>query len=361
MNIIKVTKKIKLIPTKEQEHLIQNTMKEYIKTVNDLVATFVLNDEALKLTSKDVVANIPSALKNQCIRDAKSVFNKYKKAVKTNLKKGKTTNVPILKREVAIYNNQNFKVKKDKIEFPVMINNKSKRLKVKALIPEDFINSNLGTLRLSYINNKLIAQITYEETEKSLNLTEHIMGVDLGIKVPAVAKTDNRVKFFGNGRKNKYLRRIANSKRKELQKSKNIKKLKQIDNKEQRIMNDIDHKISRQIVNFAKNNNITLIKLETLSNIRQTTRTSRKNNKSLHNWSFYRLAMYIEYKAKLEGISVEYINPKYTSQICPNCGIKNKVKDRLYKCACGFKTHRDIVGAINIKKAPILGGKSLIA
>ena len=242
-----------------------------------------------------------------------------------------------------------------------MINNKSKRLKVKALIPKEFISNDLGTLRLSYINNKLIAQITYEVFEKELNLKEHIMGVDLGIKVPAVAKTDGNVKFFGNGRKNKYLRRIANSKRKELQKSKKIKKLKQIDNKEQRIMNDIDHKISRQIVNFAKDNKVTLIKLETLSNIRQTTRTSRKNNKSLHNWSFYRLAMYIEYKAKLEGISVEYINPKYTSQICPSCGIKNKAKDRLYKCACGFKTHRDIVGAINIKKAPILGGKSLIA
>ena len=49
------------------------------------------------------------------------------------------------------------------------------------------------------------------------------------------------------------------------------------------------------------------IELERLANIRSTTRTSRKNNPSLHTWSFYRLAQYIEYKARFAGVKVEYV------------------------------------------------------
>ena len=111
---------------------------------------------------------------------------------------------------------------------------------------------------------------------------------------------------------------------------------------------DIDHKLSREIVNTAKTHDVSVIKLERLQNIRSTTRTSRKNNHSLHTWSFYRLAQFIEYKAKLAGIEVEYVDPAYTSQICPICGSVHHAKDRNYICRCGYHTHRDLFGAINI-------------
>ncbi len=121
-------------------------------------------------------------------------------------------------------------------------------------------------------------------------------------------------------------------------------------------MKNQDHKISREIVNFAIENHVSTIRLEKLSGIRQTAKTSRKNEKNLHTWSFYRLAGYIEYKAILAGITVEYVNPAYTSQICPVCGKKNKAKGRNYTCKCGYHSHRDLVGAINIIKAPLIAG-----
>ena len=93
---------------------------------------------------------------------------------------------------------------------------------------------------------------------------------------------------------------------------------------------------------------IKTIKLEQLTNIRSTTRKSRKNNHSLHNWSFYRLAMFSEYKAKLEGISVEFVNPAYTSQKCPTCGSVHHAQDRNYSCSCGYHAHRGVFGAYNI-------------
>ena len=123
-------------------------------------------------------------------------------------------------------------------------------------------------------------------------------------------------------------------------------------------MKDQDHKISRGIVNLAIREQVSVIRLEQLSGIRQTARTSRKNEKNLHSWSFYRLAQFIAYKAALAGIRVEYVDPRYTSQKCPVCGKLNKAKDRLYQCECGYQTHRDRLGALNILSAPVIDGQS---
>ena len=144
------------------------------------------------------------------------------------------------------------------------------------------------------------------------------------------------------------MRRQFNSRRKKLQKAKHIKAVKRSKDKEQRIMKDTDHKISRAIINTAVGHHVKTIKMERLANIRSTTRRSRKNNHSLHTWSFYRLSKFIEYKAKLAGIRVEYVNPAYTSQRCPVCGHVHHARDINYTCKCGFHIHRDILGAMNI-------------
>jgi IS605 OrfB family transposase len=216
----------------------------------------------------------------------------------------------------------------------------------------------LGTLRITKKANKWIAQISVTiPTTQGTGLK--VMGVDLGLKVPAVAVTDDeKVQFFGNGRQNKYIKRKFRSERKALGKKKKLNAIRSSKDKEQRWMKDQDHKVSRAIVNFAKENKVSVIRLEQLANIRQTARTSRKNEKNLHNWSFYRLSQFIEYKANLVGINVEHVNPAYTSQTCPNCSEKNKAQDRKYKCTCGFEKHRDLVGAMNIRYAPVIDGNS---
>lgn len=347
--------KIKLLPTDSQEVLISNTMKEYIRTVNENVADMVTFNQFGKLSSANVSAQLPAALKTQSINDAKSIFRKYRK----------TGIEPILKKPIAIWNNENYRIAEDNISFPIWLNNKSKRITVKAIIPaetfEIFNNSKLGTMRITYKSHKMIAQIAVSIEEKSAN-GSNVMGVDLGLKCPAVCTTDTgRVRFIGNGRKNKYIRRHFKSKRRELGKSKKLNAIKKLDDKEQRIMKDTDHKISREIVNFAIQNNVSIIRMEQLANIRKSAKTSRKNNYNLHTWSFYRLTQYIEYKAKMAGISVEYVNPAYTSQICPKCLKIHKAKDRLYQCSCGYTNHRDLVGAINILSAPVANGNSLSA
>lgn len=362
---MQLSETIKLYPTEYQKTLISQTMAEYINTVNSLVSDAVSGHSIAKITTADVNTNLPSALINQCIRDARSIVRKhYKychKAILKNrslAKRGSTIrvkapNLPILKKPCCYINNQNFKVKDTNIEFPVMIDGKSKRLSVKTKMTEKqqsiFASAKLGTMRIVKKGNQFVAQIVYEIAEPSYVDEGNVMGVDLGIKCPAVSYcSDGSVKFYGNGRKNKYIRRHYAYLRKKLQSKKKVSAIKRINNKEQRIMKDIDHKLSHDIVSTAVEHNVKVIKLEQLQNIRSTTRKSRKNNHSLHTWSFYRLAQFIEYKAKLAGIKVEYVNPSYTSQKCPICGDIHHAQDRGYRCCCGFHIHRDILGAINI-------------
>ena len=362
---MQLSETVKVYPTEYQKNLITQTMTEYIDIVNRLVFDAVNGHSIEKTTTADVSANLPSALTNQCIRDAKSIVKKhYKychKAVLKNrslVKRGSTIrtkapNLPILKKPCCYINNQNYRLKNNCIEFPVMINGRSKRISVFVKLTDRqkalFSNAKFGTMRIVTKNHTLVAQIVYNVAEPELKSDGNVMGVDLGIKCPAVSYcSDGSVKFYGNGRKNKYLRRHYAYLRKKLQKSKKMSAIERINNKEQRIMKDIDHKLSHDIVQTAVAHNVKLIKLEQLSNVCSTTRKSRKNNHSLHTWSFYRLAQFIEYKAKLAGISVEYVNPAYTSQTCPICGSVHHANDRNYTCECGFHIHRDLLGAMNI-------------
>jgi putative transposase len=351
-----ITVKVKLLPTKEQVNILQEMSKEYISTINSLVSEMVAEKKSTKKSSKDISASLPSAVKNQAIKDAKSVFKKVKKS--------KYTTIPVLKKPVCIWNNQNYSFDFLHISLPIIIDGKTKKTPIRALLIDkenrnfDLLKHKLGTLRITKKADKWMAQISVTiPTAEGTGLK--VMGVDLGLKVPAVAVTDDeRVRFFGNGRQNKYMKRKFHSERKELGKKKKLNAIRKSKDKEQRWMKDQDHKVSRAIVNFAKDNKISVIRLEQLVNIRQTARTSRKNEKNLHTWSFYRLSQFIAYKAKLIGIKVEYVNPAYTSQTCPKCSEKNKAKDRKYKCKCGFEKHRDLVGAMNIRYATVVGGNS---
>ena len=374
---MQLSETVKLYMTREQKSLVVMAMNKYISTVNSLISVATSGTSISKYTTADVNASLPSALTNQCIRDAKSIVNKYNKDCRKASAKNKklarqrsniTIKEPIvsvLKRPCCYVNNQNFKIRDNCIEFPVLINGKSKRISIRTSMTDKqkqiFANTKFGTMRIVYKDNKIVAQIVYEVAEPGYTDDGNVMGVDLGIKCPAVSYiSDGSVKFYGNGRKNKYMRRHYKYLRKKLGKAKKTDAIKRINNKEQRIMKDIDHKLSREIVNTATAHGVSVIKMEQLANIRSTTRTSRKNNHSLHTWSFYRLAQFIEYKAKLAGIKVEYVNPAYTSQKCPVCGNVHHANDRKYICKCGFHTHRDILGAMNIRNSTEYVGDSNI-
>lgn len=342
-----LTIQVQIFPSREEQALLRQLADEYIRVVNTLAEQAEAHGAFPKITTKDVDAFLPSAVINQAIRDAKSVYRKSKKLGKR----------PILKKRVYFVNSQNYTIGKDYIAFPIMVDGKTKRTEFRAHWTERqrqrLVHAKLGLLRIVEKSHKWYAQIAIEVKTPPEEEEFNVMGVDLGLKCPAVAVTSTgKTRFFGNGRMIKYIRRKYQSRRRKLGKLKKLAAIRKLGNKEHRWMTDQNHKISRQIVNLAVQEGVSTIKLEKLANIRKTARTSRKNAKNLHNWPFYQLASFISYKAKLAGIRVVFVNPAYTSQACPKCGTHNKARDRRYVChACGYVTHRDRVGAMNIMQA----------
>ena len=85
-----------------------------------------------------------------------------------------------------------------------------------------------------------------------------------------------------------------------------------------------------------------------LMGVRDRVDYGQRLNQRLHQWAHGTFADYIEYKAKQNGIEVEYVDESYTSQTCPRCGTakESHKRGRKFKCSsCNYEAHRDSVGA----------------
>lgn len=144
------------------------------------------------------------------------------------------------------------------------------------------------------------------------------------------------------------------NRRKKLQKKGAKNALVKIKRKQSRRTREINHKVSRTIVDYAKKHRSVLV-LEDLGQISKKGKAKKYVQKS--QWSFYQLETFIKYKAALLGVPVIFVNPAYTSQTCSRCGNLNKANGKHYKCcSCGYFCHRDVNAAFNISK---LGDKTL--
>lgn len=319
---------------------------EYISTVNALAAALDAGILPVKASAKDFLAVLPSAVKNQALRDAHAVF-------KRSFELGR---LPSLKKPIVQWNNQNWQMSATTLTLPMCVDGKTQQVHIPC---EGMVYAGVpGILRIKKKRGKWVADLTLT-IEKSLPTEEGgVMGVDLGVKVPAVVSVQGKeTRFFGNGGCQRFMRRRFYARRKQLQKARKVRAVKKSQGKEARWMKNINHQLSRHIVNHAKEQGVGTIKLETLAGIRQNTaRTSRganarKNNRMMATWSFYQLTSFIVYKAERLGIKVEQVDPAYTSQECPACSARNKAQDRTYVCVeCGWMGHRDRVGAINISR-----------
>jgi putative transposase len=135
-----------------------------------------------------------------------------------------------------------------------------------------------------------------------------------------------------------------------MQKDGQYRKVERIKSRESRIVKDLNHKISHKLVDMAKEQHAALV-FEKLTGIRNTKKQNRSFKPSLHSWSFYQLQTFIEYKAKLLGLPVIYVDPAYTSQDCSKCGARGQRYKKVFKCpACGYVGHADVNAAFNIAK-----------
>jgi putative transposase len=199
------------------------------------------------------------------------------------------------------------------------------------------------------IHNKkwVYLHICFERDIEDTKPNGTYIGIDRGINNIA-ALSNNQ--FYGGG-KVKDLVQKQRTLRKKLQKkdTKSAKRhLRQLLGKEQRFRADINHQISKGIID-SLNPGDTIV-LEDLTGIRN--KRLRKEQRTLINgWSYFQLAQFITYKAMAKGINVVYIDARYTSQRCSKCGYtcKSNRKEHSFQCKeCSFTLNADLNASRNI-------------
>lgn len=164
----------------------------------------------------------------------------------------------------------------------------------------------------------------------------------------AVVADPETGKVLKLGKSAKHIHEKYREIRRGLQSHGKYRKVKEIRDRESRVVRDLNNEVSRKIVDAAKGSGKG-IKLETLNGIRKTAPQARSFRYALHSWSFYQLEKMIEYKAKLLGVPVAYVDPAYTSQTCSRCGRIGDRSGKGFRCpGCGHVENADVNASFNI-------------
>lgn len=235
--------------------------------------------------------------------------------------------------------NQGVKVKDERIYLPCL-----------KLWLDIYFNTSFEKINQVEIG-EVLAYVSVSYKEPKTYEPECLVGVDRNTtKHVLVASNLKNGKVLKLGKSCNHIHHKYKHIRKDLQKKDKLKRVKKIKNRESRVVRNINHQISRKLVNDTYRVKGGIV-LEKLDNIRNTAKTRRKQKYSLNSWSFYQIQQMIEYKSKKLGVPVFYVEPHYTSQRCSRCGhIENaNRKGSLFHCKkCGTVENADVNAGFNI-------------
>jgi IS605 OrfB family transposase len=180
--------------------------------------------------------------------------------------------------------------------------------------------------------------------------TNKALGIDLGIVKPIVCSDGHMI---GSGGYIKHKKLEFGKKRAKHQKQKD-----KITQKQSRWTNDLNHKLSRELVDYCLQQDVNVLGLEALKGSHLCSKKFRK-----YNWAFKDLITKIVYKAQNAGLKVVSVDPKYTSQTCSSCGQKsrdNRQTQSDFMCRyCNHKANADINAAKNIYNLTVVDGSNM--
>lgn len=223
-----------------------------------------------------------------------------------------------------------------------------------------------GQADLILVNGIFYLCVVVEVDEETPYDPKGTLGVDLGIKYLAV-DSDGEVH---SGEQINQTRERLDSLKARLQSkgTKSAKRhLKKLSGRTARFSRDVNHCISKHIVTKAKDT-LRSISLEDLQGIRSRVTVMKAQRRRLHTWNFGLLRTFVEYKAKVAGVPLVFVDPRNTSRTCPSCGHVSKAnrptRDEFRCESCGFAGPADHIAAMNIAfraevNQPIVAGKHL--
>ena len=146
-------------------------------------------------------------------------------------------------------------------------------------------------------------------------------------------------------------------KRRKAARQKNSVAIQSIDNKTRRVILHWIGTTANAIVQYAAQFDQPIITLENLSNYQPTRRripwVKPKLRDQLSKWARGEIGKSISRKAALRGIPVIWVNPAYSSRVCPRgclC-LLTSFQNTVFRCpACGVKLSRDINAAIELAR-----------
>lgn len=176
------------------------------------------------------------------------------------------------------------------------------------------------------------------------------LGVDLGIQ--NIAADSDGEDFAGahlNGVRARHARLRRKLQKKGSQSARRL--LKRRGAKERRFAANENHRISKALVRKAKGTGRG-IALEDLKGIQARVTVRKARRRIHHSWAYRQLRTFLTYKAALAHVPVATVDPRHTSQACPECGCvepKNRpARDRFRCVGCGFAGPADTIAARNI-------------
>jgi len=209
------------------------------------------------------------------------------------------------------------------------------------------LHSRQGESDLVFRKGRWFLFCTINVIEPPTDEPDGFLGVDLGIA--RIATDSDGQSFSGAHVRNLRKRHRRLRAKLQSQDTKSAKRLlKKRSLKEKRFAAKLNHEISKAIVLKAKHTKRG-IALENLKGIRSRVRAKKADRAERHSWSFFQLRMFIEYKAKLHGVRVVFVDPRNSSRQCAQCGHiskSNRQSQSSFQCRqCGYSRHADVNAA----------------
>lgn len=340
---------------KELDEDVKNKKKDFLQCSKQNSTYQLVSKEFKQYIPSDILANLNQKIQENFNNNQKKIesgeraLSTYKKGMEIPFSIRENKRLKLFIKEEGIYLKW-FKEILFRLEFGKDASNN--RCIVERLIESDRQQKNKGE---DYVaNNSSIKLVKYGKSTRIFLLLsidipakkqvldkDVVLGVDLGIKCPlylAINKNDNFKMQIGDIEHFHNQRTMFQKRFKSLQKlmctqgghgrKKKLEPLEKLKEKERNWVHTQNHVYSREVIKQALKQNAGTIHMESLKDFGKGKDGYVKDEYKylLRYWSYYELQSMIEYKAKLEGIEVKYIDPAYTSQTCSYCGERGERK-----------------------------------
>jgi putative transposase len=229
------------------------------------------------------------------------------------------------------------------------------------------IKGKIKTCTIKHEGDAWYVVFACEVEHELLPENDKAVGIDLGLLHFATLSTGETIenpRFYRRAEKKleRLQQALSRKKRGSHRRKKTVKHLGKAHRKVANQRRDFLHKVSRSLVNAYG-----LLVFEALQPSNMSKRPTSKQdedgtylpngaaakgglNKSIVDAGWSMFQQFCTYKAENAGRTVLFVNPKYTSQLCSNCGsiVKKELSERWYSCECGCELDRDHNAALNI-------------